>query len=122
MNSIMNNKLFLEPICDTQDHIFIKKKKYNYCEKCYQISTDYKCKNCYHKLCKRCYTDEVIQQDKVRKKQDLLLKEIRERDIQMNNLYKKRNIIHRNDRVVIGRRVHNSPPRGLRSVLGFFKI
>ena len=26
MNSIMNNKLFLEPICDTQDHIFIKKK------------------------------------------------------------------------------------------------
>jgi len=117
----MNNKLFLEPLCDTQNHIFIKKKKYNYCETCYQKYTGYQCINCYHKLCKRCY-DEVIQPDKVRRKQDLLLKEIRERDIQMNDLYKKRNIIHRNDRVVIGKRVHNSPPRGLRSVLGFFKI
>ena len=119
----MNNKLFLEPICDTQGHIFIKKKKYNYCEKCYQISTDYKCKYCYHKLCERCYTDEIIQIiERARETQSILLKEIRERDIQMNDLYKKRNIIHRNDRVVIGKRVYNSPPRGLRSVLGFFKI
>ena len=113
----MNNKLFLEPLCDTQDHIFIKKKKYNYCEKCYQKCTDYQCINCYHKLCRRCY-DEVIYN---KKKHNLLLKEIRERDIQMNNLYQERNIIHRNNRVVIGKRVHQSQNRGLLSVFGFFK-
>ena len=117
------NQLSLEPICNSQEHIFIQNAGYNHCERCYTKYTDYKCKNCYRELCRQCeplYIEPVSR--KIPKpprpaKQDELREQIRTHDIQMNTeCYQKKS--HR----VIGRKIEdNSPPRGLRSVFGFFK-
>ena len=121
------NQLSLEPICNSQEHIFIQNAGYNHCERCYKKYTDYKCRNCYRELCRKCeplYIEPLpkIVPRKIPKppqnaKQDELREQIRTQDIQMNNeCYQKKT--HK----VIGRKIEdNSPPRGLRSVLGFFK-
>ena len=105
------NQLSLEPICNSQEHIFRKNAGRNHCERCYKEYTDYKCKNCYRELCNRCHTDEIIRmRDKgLGRRRTILIEDIREQDIQ----------IHKR---VIGRKIdYKSPPRGLRSVFGFFK-
>ena len=131
------NQLSLEPICNSQEHIFIKNTGYNHCERCYKKYTDYKCRNCYRELCRKCeplYIEPVpktVHESVPRKiaklpkppkpprpaKQDELREQIRTQDIQMNNeCYQKKS--HK----IIGRKIEaNSPPRGLRSVFGFFK-
>ena len=128
------NQLSLEPICNTKEHLFIKNAGYNHCERCYKKYTDYKCRNCYRELCRKCeplYMGEPVFSKPVfsktvpkpvsrpaqNKKQDEIREQIRTQDIQMNNeCYQKKS--HK----VIGRKVEvKSPPRGLRSVLGFFK-
>tara|TARA_Y100001970_G_scaffold282925_1_gene396941 strand:+ start:615 stop:974 length:360 start_codon:yes stop_codon:yes gene_type:complete len=118
------NQLSLEPICNSQEHIFRKNAGRNHCERCYKEYTDYKCKNCYRELCRQCeplYIEPVFSKTLPKPpqnaKQDELREQIRTQDIQMNNeCYQKKS--HR----VIGRKIEdNSPPRGLRSVFGFFK-
>jgi len=126
------NQLSLEPICNSQEHIFIKNAGYNHCERCYKKYTDYKCRNCYRELCRKCeplYIEPVLNKTvpesvprKLPKpprpaKQDELREQIRTHDIQMNNeCYQKKS--HK----IIGRKIgDNSPPLGLRSVFGFFK-
>ena len=131
------NQLSLEPICNSQEHIFIQNAGYNHCERCYKKYTDYKCRNCYRELCRKCeplYIElsptpppktlprKIAKLPKPPKpprptKQDELREKIRTHDIQMNNeCYQKKS--HK----VIGRKIEdNSSPRGLRSVLGFFK-
>ena len=121
------NKLTLEPICNTREHIFRRTAGHNHCESCYKKYTDYKCQNCYRELCNKCeplYTGENIYvrgtayktaQDKIHSE---LRKQIRNQDVEMNNYYYYQHKPHK----VIGRKIEaKSPPRGLRSVLGFFK-
>ena len=126
------NQLSLEPICNSQEHIFIQNAGYNHCERCYKKYTDYKCRNCYRELCRKCeplYIEPVLNKTAPKSvprklpkphqnaKQDELREQIRTHDIQMNNeCYQKKS--HK----IIGRKIEdNSPPRGLRSVFGFFK-
>ena len=105
------NNLALEPLCNSQEHIFRRRIGHDNCEGCYKKYTDYKCKNCYRELCNRCHTDEII---RIRDKElgitrTIPIEDIREQDIQ----------IHKK---VIGRRIEGkAPPSGLRSVFGFFK-
>ena len=126
------NQLSLEPICNSQEHIFIQNAGYNHCERCYKKYTDYKCRNCYRELCRKCeplYIEPVLNKTSPKTvprklpkpphnaKQDELREQIRTHDIQMNNeCYQKKS--HK----IIGRKIEdNSPSRGLRSVFGFFK-
>ena len=125
------NQLSLEPICNSQEHIFIQNAGYNHCERCYKKYTDYKCRNCYRELCRKCeplYIEpppkpppkaepRKMPKPPQNAKQDELREQIRTHDIQMNNeCYQQKSY------KVIGRKIEdNSPPRGLRSVLGFFK-
>ena len=129
--------LLLEPICNTQEHIFMRNEENNNCELCSKKFTDYKCKNCYRELCNNCHTDMIIsiRDEQLRRTRDILLEErdkIRKSDIQMNNYireniivkditgrrrdsYNRSKIIHRNDRQLVGRKIEdnqNSITRG----------
>ena len=106
------NQLSLEPICNSQEHIFIQNAGYNHCERCYKKYTDYKCRNCYRELCRKCeplYIEpatkpapkpppKTVPESIPRKlpkpprpaKQDELREQIRTHDIQMMlNFFKK---------------------------------
>lgn len=115
------DSLLLEPICNSQDHIFARKAGDDNCELCSKRFTDYKCKNCYRELCNNCHTDMIlsIRGEQLRRTRDILLEErdkIRKSDIQINNYvreniterrrdsYNKSKIIHRNDRQLVGRK------------------
>jgi len=115
------DSLLLEPICNSQEHIFARKEGDDNCELCSKIFTDYKCKNCYRELCNNCHTDMIlsIRGEQLRRTRDILLEErdkIRKSDIQINNYvreniterrrdsYNKSKIIHRNDRQLVGRK------------------
>ena len=107
------DSLLLEPICNSQDHIFMRGEDDNNCELCSKRFTDYKCKNCYRELCNRCHTYEII---RIRDKEMGITRSIPFEDIQEQDIQ-----IHRNARRIIGRKITKSPPSGLKSVLGFFK-
>ena len=119
------DSLLLEPICNSQEHVFVRKEGDDNCELCSKRLTDYKCKNCYRELCNNCHTDMIlsIRGEQLRRTRDILLEErdkIRKSDIQINNYvreniterrrdsYNKSKIIHRNDRQLVGRKIENN--------------
>ena len=103
------NNLALEPLCNSQEHIFRRRIGHDNCETCYRKYTDYKCKNCYRELCDRCYIYRNHLNAKVRRSPP---KETNPRDI--------KDVCP--NKVIIGRRIEGkAPPSGLRSVFGFFK-
>ena len=124
------DSLLLEPICNSQEHIFARKEGDDNCELCSKRLTDYKCKNCYRELCNNCHTDMIlsIRDEQLRRTRDILLEKsdkIRRSDIQVDNYvrekiivkditerrrdsYNKSKIIHRNDRQLVGRKIENN--------------
>ena len=119
------DSLLLEPICNSQEHVFVRKEGDDNCELCSKRLTDYKCKNCYRELCNNCHTDMIlsIRGEQLRRTRDILLEErdkIRKSDIQIHNYvreniterrknsYNKSKIIHRNDRQLVGRKIENN--------------
>ena len=71
------DSLLLEPICNSQEHVFVRKEGDDNCELCSKRLTDYKCKNCYRELCNNCHTDMIlsIRGEQLRRTRDILLEE-----------------------------------------------
>ena len=113
------DQLTLEPICNTQEHNFRRRAGYNHCDRCQKKNTDYKCQNCYRELCDKCQPLYIQENIYVQGKEynEELRQKIRNQDVQMNKYYYQQKS-HR----IIGRKIEDkSPPRGLKTVLGFFK-
>ena len=87
------NQLTLEPVCDSQDHIYIQRNGNDNCNICSKKLTNYRCKNCYRELCNTCHKDMILnaRSDQLKRTKNLLLEErkkIRQQDIQLNNDYR----------------------------------
>ena len=87
------DQLTLEPICDSQDHFYIKRNGDDNCNICSKKLTNYRCKNCYRELCNSCHADMIlnIRCEQLKRTKNLLLEErdkIRKQDIQLNNDYR----------------------------------
>lgn len=87
------DQLTLEPVCDSQVHIFIQKNGDDNCNICNKNLTNYRCKNCDHELCNTCHKDMILntRSDQLKRTKNLLLEErkkIRQQDIKLNNDYR----------------------------------
>ena len=87
------DQLTLEPVCDSQIHIYIQRNGNDNCNSCNKKLTNYRCKNCDHELCNSCHADMIlnIRSDQLKRTKNLLLEErkkIRQQDIQLNNDYR----------------------------------
>ena len=104
------DSLLLEPICNSQEHVFVRKEGDDNCELCNKRFTDYKCKNCYRELCNNCHTDMIlsIRDEQLRRTREILLEErdkirgmegnsnVQEDDIEVFLIIKKKIISYQN--------------------------
>ena len=71
------DQLTLEPVCDSQIHIYIQRNGNDNCNSCNKKLTNYRCKNCDHELCNSCHADMIlnIRSDQLKRTKNLLLEE-----------------------------------------------